>query len=567
MKDAEMQKRSGLGLLLGLVLLLTSPTIGWAQDGDAEDVLVDVEESKTKKQGETPAPTPQESATVAPEVTAKAPTPTPTKETPLSVKVRSSTGIYQMENRDLRALDESSDRAIIDSDDRHLFGHTDVAAEIGYRIRSDLRFDAELKYDVLWRDDQLGRAAGSTGDLNVYRLNVTYDLLKTSGFQLELTMGRQPFSIGGLDRDYILAGTLDAVVAKADFGGAGAIRVLAIDFFGGNSLPQNGYQFYRDGRETSYNLRGETNTLRSGAVYELDVSGVEARAYYFYATIGGGPVEESGADITYGGALGNFRDRDYQHLAGGRLAYTHDMGGSKVHLFGEFAHSQGLDRKAPTDRDVVTVGNAYGGGASYTLNSAGFGLSLGGSFYHFDGSLYGSDGLEYERGFVSFKGSRIGGLALARHAGWRPASHVDSAGVVYAPQDQTRVSGTEFINADASLRLGDTELKFAYWLLTDTSATFLNIADLDNLTPEPPFGHTRAEFEAQDRFGRSLGTAIDVELVQRFNEAFSLYLGYGQFTPGEFYAIEVDKVAGDQQTALGGQEAFWVSQFGSRVQF
>ena len=567
MKDAEMQKLSGRSLFVGLALLLTSPTVGWAQDGDAEDVLVDVEEAKTKKQGETPAPAPQGVPVVAPEVTATAPTPTPTVAAPLSVKVRSSTGLYQMENRDFRALDESSDRAIIDSDDRRLFGHTDVAAEIGYRVRADLRFDAELKYDVLWRDDQLGRAAGSTGDLNVYRLNVTYDLVKTPGFGLQLTMGRQPFSIGGVDRDYVLAGTLDAVVAKADFGGAGAIRVLAIDFFGGNSLPQNGYQFYRAGRETSYNLRGETNTLRSGAIYEIDVAGLDARAYYFYATIGGGPVEESGADITYGGALGNFRDRDYQHLAGGRLAYTHDLGGSELRAYGEFAHSEGLDRKAPTDRDVVTVGNAYGGGASYALDGGDFGLSLGGSFYHFDGSLYGSDGLEYERGFVSFKGSRIGGLALARHAGWRPASHVDSAGVVYAPHDQTRVSGTEFINADVALRLGKTELKFAYWLLTDTSATFLDIPNLENLTPEPPFGHTRAEFQAQERLGRSLGTAMDFELIHNFNEAFGLVLSYGQFTPGDFYAIEADRVAGDQRTALGGQEVFWVGHFGSRVQF
>ena len=213
MKDAEMQKFSGRGLVLGLALLLVNPAFVWAQDGDAEDVIVDVEETSQKKTGETPAPAPQAVIAVPPEVTAAPSKATPTDAEPLVVKVRSSTGIYQTENRDFRALDESSDRAIIDSDDRRFFGHTDVAAELGYRVRSDLRFDAELKYDVLWRDDQLGRAAGSTGDLNIYRLNVTYDLVKTPGLGLQLTMGRQPFSIGGLDRDYILAGTLDAVVA------------------------------------------------------------------------------------------------------------------------------------------------------------------------------------------------------------------------------------------------------------------------------------------------------------------------------------------------------------------
>jgi hypothetical protein len=110
-------------------------------------------------------------------------------------------------------------------------------------------------------------------------------------------------------------------------------------------------------------------------------------------------------------------------------------------------------------------------------------------------------------------------------------------------------------------------LKFAYWILTDTSASFLDIPNLENLTPEPPFGHTRAEFQAQERLGLSLGTAMDFELIHNFNEAFGLVLSYGQFTPGDFYAIEADRVAGDQRTALGGQEAFWVGHFGSRVQF
>ena len=565
MKDAEMQHIRGRSLVLAL--LLTCPAVAWGQAVDAEDVIVDEDESASKKKGERPAPTPGAPTVVAPEAVLAAPLATPTAADPLWVKIKSSTGIYEVDNRDFRTLDETSDRAIIDSDDRRFFGHTDVSADIAYRVRDDLRFDAQLKYDVLWRDDQLGRTAGSTGDLNIYRLNVTYDLVDTPGFGLRLTLGRQPFEIGGVARDYMLAGTLDAIVASADFGAAGALRVLAIDFFGGNGLPQTGYQFYRDGRETSYNLRGETNTLRSGAVYELGLGDLDARAYYFYATIGGGPIEESGADITYGGALGNFRDRDYQHLAGGRIAYTLGAAGNETALFVDFAHSEGIDRKAPTVRDVNTVGNAYGTGLAYTYDTPDFAFSLGGSFYHFDGALYGSDGLEYERGFVGFKGARIGGLALARHSGWRPASHVDAAGVISAPHDQARVSGTEFINAEAGLRMGQTELTLGYWRLTDTSSTFLDIPNLDTLTPEPPFGHTRAEFEAQARLGATLGTAIDIELLHHFNDAFALYLGYGQFTPGDYYAIEVDKVAGGQHTALGGQEVFWVSQFGSRVSF
>ena len=91
----------------------------------------------------------------------------------LETDFRISTGIHAVDNLDFRPIDESSDRAIIDSDDRRNFGHSDVQARLGYRVHPDSRVDAMLRYDVLWRDDQLGRSAGSTGDLNFYELSIT----------------------------------------------------------------------------------------------------------------------------------------------------------------------------------------------------------------------------------------------------------------------------------------------------------------------------------------------------------------------------------------------------------
>ena len=89
----------------------------------------------------------------------------------------------------------------------------------------------------------------------------------------------------------MLEGTLDALVLNFD-SSIGDLRVLAFDFFGGSALPELGYRFYTDGRQATYNLRGETNTIRSGAVYELlgdkhlDTP-LTLKAYYFYASIGG----------------------------------------------------------------------------------------------------------------------------------------------------------------------------------------------------------------------------------------------------------------------------------------
>ena len=292
----------------------------------------------------------------------------------LTVKVRSSTGVYFTDNADLRELDESSDRAVIDTDDRHLFGHSDVSADLTYVADRFIQYNASFRYDLPWKDDQLGRSSGSKGALGVYALNVGYTAVKKKGYELSFRFGRQPFQIGGVPRDYILAGTLDAVTSTIDMARAGRLRILGVDFFGGNALPESGYRYYRDGRNHLY-LRGETNTHRTGAVYEFDQEAtglpIEIKGYYIYATIGGGPIEESGSDITFGGALGNYRDADYQHLMGTRLAYAKTHGKMDVQVFGEFARSMGIDRKPPTERDVKTDGNAYGGGASVSQRCVG----------------------------------------------------------------------------------------------------------------------------------------------------------------------------------------------------
>lgn len=491
----------------------------------------------------------------------------------VALSVVSATEIHAFENRDYQQLDESRDQRIIDTDDRRTFGHTDLATTVAYRPDNDLRFDAQAKYDLLWRDDGLGRTKGNPGLFNIWRLSFTYDFVKSKNFSLSTTLGRQPFNIGGVPRDYMMDGTLDALTFDVNFGSFGRVRVLAVDFFGANDQPVSGYQFYRDGSETVFGLRGETNTLRTGGVYEYvrefkggDV--FDLRGYYFYASIGGGPIDQTGADITYGGTLGNFRDNDYNHLMGLRAQYTLAFNNhSRLKFYGEFAHSAGIDRKAPVERDVEVGGNAFGGGAELALRvGASSTFYVEADAYHFDGAEYASDGLEFQRGFVGFRGHRLGGLTVGRQSAWRPSAHLDTFGVNHTPQDISRSAGTRFLHGALGTRVSDYSVRLDYYVYQDTGSTFLDTNNLDKI-PDPPFGHSRLEFASQARLGKMLGQEFNAEVSRKFGTHFRLYTNYGAFLPGDFYKIKVDRIAGRQLTALGGDATFWAFRFGGMVEF
>ncbi len=491
-----------------------------------------------------------------------------------TVVVQSATELHAYQNRDMRELDESTDQDVILSDDRTNFGHTDIVALVGYRVIPELDINAQLKYDIIWRDDSLGRRADSGGTLSFFQLNFDYRFVNNDDVAISLRAGRQPFSIGGVPRDYVLEGTLDAAVLTLDARRFGRIRALLVDLYGGNSLPVVGYQFYRDGSETVFGMRGETNTWRHGGIYELDANAtgipLTAKAYYFFTSVGGGPIEETGADLTFGGTFGNFRDRDYSHLYGARASYTLGVNEtSSVRVYAEYSGSAGIDRKPDFFYDVDLSGSFFGGGVLADIGDADrVNLVAGGEFYYADGATFASDGVEFERGYVSGRGARIGGLAIGRQAAWRPSAVMDSFGIDYTPNDISRTAGTQFVHATLGTAfLGGTQIMFDYWNYTDTSdASLIDFANLDSL-PEPGFGLSREEISARRRFGKSLGQEFNVELRQTFKGHFALYGTYGIFLPGEFYDIEVSQIAGRRETSLGGGATFWAARVGGEVRF
>lgn len=557
--------------LLGAILL-ASPTMASAQVPDEEDVLVD-EEDEGEKQSTAPDETPA-FVEQPPETLAVVEESEEREEAGTFFwRIDASTAVHSMDERDFRPLDESSDQSILDTDDRRIFGYTDLMGTLAFAPVEPVVLNLRFKYDALWPSEDTGRTRGPTGDLRVFDLNMDVALIDVDPLAISLKLGRQAFTIGGVPRDYMMAGALDAITARVDLRGLGRLRLLAVDFYGGHDLPALGYQAYRSGRETTFGLRGDTVTLRSGGVYELDREAqpdlpIEARAYWFYASIGGGPVEHSGADITRGGLNGNYSDADYQHMMGARAAFVHDFeAGGQVRIYAEYARSMGIDRKPEEARDVDTSGNAFGGGIDIEWAASSAVSLLGGAeFYRFDGSNHASDGLEFERGFVGFKGARIGGRTVGRLSGWRPASHVDPAGVRHTPHDLQRAAGTQFAFGRLGVDVYGTRLTADLWLLQDTGSTFLEIDGIDEM-PEPPFGYTREEFRAQERLGRDLGRAVDLRLTHPVADIVELEAGYSFFVPGGYYQIEVDRLAGREDTALGGQETFWLLDFGARVGF
>lgn len=496
---------------------------------------------------------------------------------PVSVEydVRASAAIHSMNNMDLRPYDASSDETVRDTDDRQVFGYSDVAVDLRISPAAPIWLDTQVEVATQWPTFVLtGKPSAS---LSVYELALGFDVVRTDDVVLSAALGRQPWQIGGVPTDYIFASTTDSATVSLDLGRFGRARVLAFDMVSGQELPAGGYLRYPEGSEPQFGFDGDSFTWRTGGLYELDEDalpfGLTAAAYYFYARIGGSSYPGSGADISYGGQLGNFADADYQHLYGARAAYRHEfaLGGDddvgSVTVYGEFARSGGLDRKElVADHDVANDGNALGGGAALELPLGIASIELGGAFYRFDGAQYDSNGMQFEGGFVGFRGARVGGLALGRSAAWRPSAVLAPDGVEFTPQRRGRSSGTQFIHGFLGVGVLDTALRVDIWTLQDTSSSFVDFARINEVR-DPPYGYSRQEIAAQERLGQSLGLEIDAVLSQTIVDMLELYAGFGVFMPGAFYEVEIDRIVDGDDTSLGGTANFTVLRVGAGLTF
>ncbi len=545
-----------------LLLCTTAPAFALAQD-----------------EGQAPAPstTEEEAAEPLAELPAE---PAAATASALSYEVtfRASSLVQGYNNLDLRPFDGSSDATVRDTDDKAMFGYSDAGAHIVARPSDRLSLTIDGEVETQWPAFVLN--SSPTAIVSLYGLSLGVSLFDNDGVSADLSMGRQPFSIGGVPKDYIMSGSVDGLVATLGLGSAGRLRLVPFDFFSGQELPEAGYTRYTTGRDTTFGFDGDNFTYRSGAAYDATVNlpaqRLDLGAYYFFAGIGGSDYTGTGADISYGGQLGNFSDGDYQNLYGARAAWKLEVGGDAdlatagatvVGVYLEGSMSQGVDRQplvAAYD-EVKTDGNAYGAGIDLSLPLSAVQIDLGGSFYHFDGGDYDSNGMEFSGGFTGFRGSKVGGVAIGRLAGWRPSASLAPDGLDRSPQQQSRTAGTEFVSGTVSLTVADTSLKVSGWNYRDTSHTFVNFGALE-LIPEPPYGYSRAEIAAQKRLGKALGTEWEAVVSHRIDELKLSAVG-GIFLPDNFYEVEVDRIVDGDDTALGGSEPMTVLGVSAELSF
>lgn len=484
----------------------------------------------------------------------------------LTVNGLFETEYYEFGDLDFRKLDESSDQAILDSDDRGAFAFTGASLSLRYAVDDQIDFFVSAGHRGLWGDDQIGSVNQYGGFLYIPSLYTDLRTGKDPEKAVSFKIGRQFFQIGGLGgaKDYVLADVLDMARVDVPTGTAGTLTLVPMNVFSVASDYANVNFVGLLGQQNAetFEFRGATLTRRMGGMYALDgIPGpVDATAYLFWSDVG---ARGTGSDLSYDGQLGNVVDNDFVWNYGLRATATF----GPVRPFAHFDGSTGVDRKEKVAPDVDTTGFAYGGGVRVDTRDDGdfAGFTGEASFFDAWGGSYQKDGMQESHGYVGMKGQQVGGTLFNRFLGMHPTAYLGRNGVSDSPQDQSRTAGTMTIHAEGGYALSQGFGFWAgYWYLQDRGITQLNLADLPDITP--PFGYSRSEFAAEQRLGKALGHEIDGELRGYFGSHVQIYVNGAYVIPGAFYAIPIDRVAG---TALGSPDPAspWAVYGGTRVQF
>ncbi len=470
---------------------------------------------------------------------------------------------YEYDNLDFRPLDESSDQSILDSDDRNGFAFTGLSLDLGYDIDDDTKMVVSVGHRGLWGNDQMGAINRFGGWMWFSAAYVDWRPLDDNAVSFKV--GRQYYEIGGMGRtkDYVMADVLDGVRVDVKLGGIGKLVLWPVNVYGmsGSNDTANFFSFISQSTSQTFGFRGDHMTRRHGLTFVANraVEGLDVRAYGWYTDIGS---LGTGSDITYDGKLGNFADNDWVANFGVRGSYE----AGPVRPFAGFDYSMGIDRKELVTKDVDTNGYAITAGVALDTHDddgdVGFDGEL--AFYQALGATYDDEDRQISHGYVGMKGRQAGGQIADRFLGWHPAAYVGMFGISDNPHDISRKAGTRVLSARAGYDLpGPIGFDAGFWMFQDTGFSYIeDYAALDNY--DPPFGYSTREFEAEERLGRSLGQEVDFTLNIQATEAMLFFANGAVFMPGDFYAIAIDRIAGD---SLGGDAMAWQGAGGMEVRF
>lgn len=464
------------------------------------------------------------------------------------------------DNADFRPFEDQDPISVIDafdSDDRTLSSYTSLRGGFEYDFDNTLRVELAGGYKTLWGGDDL---------IYISRAFVGWTPMIHEAVSFEVAAGRQHFEIGGAARDFFFDDIIDAARVEFGAGVAGSIGAFA-DYNSAGARPEDISFTSGLGRAQNQSFRsnGDNNTYRFGARYQNTelVDGLEFRAFGFYADIGSTDPLGTGADRTFGQAFGIQADGDYTWMAGTRIGYGFDIEGFELKFYGEFAYSDGIDRKQTNLGvfDVGTTGSAFGGAImpAYTFNEN-FGLRGAFQFYRADGAEYaGENGVQFNHGFVSMKSSQVGGLIANRISGWHPSAYIATNGVAHQPHGIERIAGSQVLHVNLGVDLlRQLSVDFDLWTYADTMNSNFDFTRTTQAASELPFGYDEFDLRAQERAGKSLGLEVNARVKYRPLQVLSFYLEGGLLVPGEYYEIEVDRRVGtggeSQRVAIGANE-------------
>jgi len=482
-----------------------------------------------------------------------------TDDQKVDVQVTFETEWHEFNNVDFRPLDESSDQAILDSDDRNSVPFTGASVQVGVDIDENTRFVMGASHRGLWGNDQFG-TINTFGGFAYF--NAMYVDATTAG-GIQFRVGRQGFSLGGVPSrlEFVYSDIVDQIRVDIPLGDVAKVVLIPINVASMAAQDDATFVGYiGQSNVDTFGFRGDRLTRRHGAqIIAEDLFGpVDLQLYAFYSDIG---ALGSGSDISYSGLLGNFSDNDWVINAGFR-AWAQLNG---VDPWLSIDASTGVDRKELVVQDVDTLGIAASVGVDIALGDEDKGFRSQVAYFESFGPAFGADGLQYSHGYVGMKARHTGGTLANRYLGWHPTAYVGMFGIDSSPQDLNRKSGTRVAQLNAGYDFGGFEAKLSAWYFQDTGVTAISdFSDLDNIAT--PFGYAREEFAAEERLGQVLGQELNLDLQGDLSDSISVYLNGAIFIPGPYYEIEIARVAG---TALGSSTPAmpWGTYAGTKVRF
>lgn len=479
-------------------------------------------------------------------------------------------------NGDLRKLDSTNDYQIRTTDDQQGLALTRAKFDTAFTFpKQRVGLELSFGFDGVWGSFQL-QGAGNPGT-RIARANIFWEFFNLDGFVIDTVIGRQFFSVGGIQNDYMLRDILDALVFNIHWKGITDIKVLGFDVYSGansygageNDRWNDEFQYFsRDSTNKMPGLNGDVSTYRTGLVASFEPLmkkftdwRIDPRVYAFYARVRG---DNGGSDYSENGRIGNFSDNDWSGLFGGRVAaHLHEnlsqFSQLIVYVDGALSTGSDLKRQGQPIVDYATLG--VGSGVTAKLKPMLQFLSplAEVDFFYGQGPKYDKNGNMVSHGFIGMRGDRIGGLLMRRYWGVRPSGYVGYNGIDDTPFDANRKSGSMLAHVGVGAEMWrKLVVRADLWHVQDTASTSLDLSPNNLDLVNNPYVSS-AELEAQKRFGKTLGQEINLTVQYFPNPLLMFQLTGAIFIPGTFFDTPIEDIVSKNGVPKGGpaDADFW----------